>query len=114
MSNEIEDSGKKVLDESSIKEGLKKILGWDFYDSKLSKKFEFSSFRSLIDFVIKLTPIFDAYNHHAEMFISYKQIVFSLQTKDVGGQITNFDFIIARKINEVYKQHSDSIPDSIR
>jgi len=92
----------KILDEAEISERLKDFPGWEFHDNKISKNFEFKTFMDGIAFIVKLAPICEANDHHPDIHIFYKKILFELQRFSVGGKVTPRDFFIASEIEKLY------------
>ncbi len=90
------------LTNSEIEEKLKDFPGWKFSDNKISKEFQFESFTAAIDFVKELAPFCNNIDHHPDIHIYYKKIVFELQRFSVGGKVTQRDFTVAREIERLY------------
>ena len=93
-----------VLTEKEIKLRLKKFKGWEYNPKthKISKEFVFKTFQEGINLIAKLAPFCDSIDHHPDIHISYKKVLFELQRFSVGGKVTDRDFIIASKIEELY------------
>ena len=95
-------SQAKILSSTEINEELKTVPGWDFFENKIRKEFKFSDFMAALDFVNKLAPFCEENDHHPDIHIFYNKILFELQRYDVGGKVTDKDFLIASKIEELY------------
>jgi len=93
----------KILTKEEIQEGLKSLPGWVYKDSKISKEFKFIDFMGSLDFINKLAPFCEAQDHHPDVHIFYSKVLFELQRFDVGGKVTDKDFIIAHQIEKLYK-----------
>jgi 4a-hydroxytetrahydrobiopterin dehydratase len=92
-----------ILKTAEIKDALKKLPGWKFARNKISKEFKFKDFVDSLGFVKKLAPYFESLNHHPDIHILYNQILFELQTNDVGKKVTDKDILMATKIEQRYK-----------
>ena len=92
----------RPLSQVEIKERLKYFPAWKYANNKISKEFEFSSFSEAVEFVGKLAPFCNEVDHHPDIHIYYKKIVFDLQRFDIGGKVTEKDFIIAEEIERLY------------
>jgi 4a-hydroxytetrahydrobiopterin dehydratase len=88
------------LDESAIRKALEDLPGWSYADDRISRSFEFSSFREAMGFVTRLSFECEAMNHHPEIHNVYNRVDISLNTHDAGGKVTGTDLDLARRINE--------------
>lgn len=97
----------KILTEEEIMEKLKGIPGWAYKYNRLSKSFKFNNFMDGIALIIKLAPICERVDHHPDIHIFYKKIVFELQRYSVGGRVTDRDFFIASEIERLYNEYRE-------
>ena len=96
----------KTLSEIQIKEKLKDLTGWSYRDNKITKEFQFKSFSDAVEFVNKLAPFCNKLDHHPDIHIYYKKIVFDLTRYSVGGKVTPRDFTVAAEIEKLFKDYS--------
>jgi 4a-hydroxytetrahydrobiopterin dehydratase len=96
------EEGGDPLPEEKARELLKELDGWMLIDGGglLAKTFEFSNYQETIKFVNKVAIIADEEGHHPDMTVSYDHVGVELMTHAVGG-LTENDFILAAKINEI-------------
>lgn len=93
----------KILTEEEIRSRLTKELpGWSYAGDKISKQFSFSDFMDALNFINRLAPYFEEVDHHPDMHIFYSKVLFELQRFDIGGKVTDRDFLVATKIEELY------------
>jgi len=85
---------------------LQEISGWQFADDKIFKQFEFKDFIDSLGFVNSLAEFFEGMDHHPDIQIMYSKVKFELQRFDVGGKVTDRDFIVAREIEKRYQERS--------
>ena len=91
-----------ILTIKEIEEKLKDFPGWILSNDKISKTFVFPSFKKAVEMVDKLQPFCDEIDHHPDIHIYYKKIIFELQRFSVGGKVTERDFTIAKEIETLY------------
>jgi 4a-hydroxytetrahydrobiopterin dehydratase len=107
------DKDLQPLTDSEIEERLQNFPGWSYKDNespsgllssgnKLSKKFSFDSFSDAVAFISRLAPFCNKIDHHPDIHIYYKDIVFELQRFSVGGKVTDRDFTVAKEIEKLY------------
>ena len=82
---------------------------WELVDGKKIKRtFVFPTFRKGIEFVNTVADLAESEQHHPDLTIRYTKVILSLSTHVIGGLSEN-DFILARKIEELF----DVIPSSL-
>lgn len=80
---------------------LSKIKGWSFRSDGIEKEFEFKDFVEAFGFMTKVALSAEKVNHHPEWSNVYNKVHIRLTTHDAGG-VTDKDFKLARKIDEVF------------
>jgi 4a-hydroxytetrahydrobiopterin dehydratase len=86
------------LTSDSIKGWLTTHKGWKRTANKLTKDFQFPSFRDSIVFVNRVASVADHFNHHPDIDVRYAKVTISVTTHDVGG-ITGKDLDVAEQID---------------
>lgn len=99
----------RPLSEKEIKAKLKNFPGWQYAKNKIAKTFEFVSFSDGLKLVNKLAPFCNKIDHHPDICIYYKKINFALTRYSIGGKVTNRDFKVASKIEELFRQYQESL-----
>jgi 4a-hydroxytetrahydrobiopterin dehydratase len=94
-----------ILSSGEIQEELKKAPGWKLEKNKISKEFRFKSFPDVIKFINELADFSNTIDHHPDIHIYYKKVIFELTRFDVGFKLTNRDFIVAQKIDDMFKDY---------
>lgn len=87
---------------TEINEKLAQLPGWFFVNDKISKQFVFPSFKEAVEFVSHLALFCDKVDHHPDIHIYYKKIVFESQRFSVGGKVTERDFTVAKEIERLF------------
>ena len=91
---------RKKKTEQEISNDIGALRGWSLVNGKLHKEFKFRSFVEAFGFMTKVALIAEGMNHHPEWFNVYNRVTIDLMTHDAGG-ISNFDFELAAKIEEL-------------
>lgn len=91
---------------SEIIEKLKYLSGWEYDNNKIKKGFKFNDFLKALDFINNLKGFFEENDHHPDIHIYYNKVIFELTRWDVGGKVTNLDFITAKEIEDRYSKFS--------
>lgn len=66
----------------------------------IERQFEFSDFQSAMSFVNRVADLAEDEGHHPDICINYNKVHLELSTHAAGG-LTENDFIVAAKINEL-------------
>ncbi len=94
--------GTQPFDLEAINGLLPMVPGWKAEDAKMIKRsFRFKDFVEAMKFVNAVAHIAESEGHHPDIFISYNYVRITLMTHNIGGLSEN-DFIMAAKINELY------------
>jgi 4a-hydroxytetrahydrobiopterin dehydratase len=91
----------KILTEAEVKERLSQVQGWTLQDGKLHRAFECKDFVAAFGNMTRVALVAEAMNHHPEWFNVWNKVVIDLNTHSVGG-ISDLDFKLAGKINEIF------------
>lgn len=66
---------KIIITESQLK---KLKSSWKVINGKLCKRFEFESYRDVLDFVENVGKIAEEQNHHPEMIVKYDEVIVTM------------------------------------
>lgn len=91
----------KKLTDAEIQEQLTRTPGWTLANGKLHRSFECKDFVTAFGNMTRVALIAESMNHHPEWFNVWSKVVIDLNTHSVKG-ISNLDFELAGKINEVF------------
>lgn len=85
---------------------LKEIPGWTLTDDAktISRQFVMKNFLAAVRFIEKIAQIAEEKNHHPDIHLTgYRNLKIDLSTHAITGLSEN-DFILAAKINELPKE----------
>ena len=85
------------LSDDDVRDGLRRLKGWERADDAITKEFELRSFNEAIAFVNCVAHAAEAANHHPDLDIRYRKVRATLSTHDEGG-ITAKDLDLASQI----------------
>ncbi len=92
-----------LLKENDRDEKLKKMDGWQFVNNQIEKEYKLKDFKSALNFVNKLGDEAEKMDHHPDINIhSYNKVKITLSTHSEGG-VTDKDFKLAEKIENLNK-----------
>jgi 4a-hydroxytetrahydrobiopterin dehydratase len=91
----------KKLNSAEIQALLAKAKGWSLVNGKLHREFACKDFVTAFGNMTRVALVAEAMNHHPEWFNVWNKVVIDLNTHSVGG-ISDYDFALAEKINEIF------------
>jgi 4a-hydroxytetrahydrobiopterin dehydratase len=89
------------LSHAEIEQYLQSAKGWSLVNDKLHKAFESKDFVTAFGKMTQVALVAESMNHHPEWFNVWNKVVIDLNTHSVEG-ISNLDFQLAGKINEIF------------
>jgi len=98
----------KKLTEAEINALLSKAKGWSVVNGKLHREFTCKDFGAAFGNMTRVALVAEAMNHHPEWCNVWNKVIIDLTTHSVKG-ISDYDFVLAEKINEIF----DAIPDRL-
>ena len=96
-----------ALTSEQISLHLKTVPDWSKRAKTIGRTFKFDGFMTSVDFVRRIAKQALKINHHPDIDIRYDKVTLTLTTHDEGG-ITEKDFSLARKCDEVFARFLES------
>src|SRR2546427_2846699 len=97
----------RKLAEDEINKLLSRMNGWRLVSGKLHKQFECKDFNAAFGNMTRVALIAEAMNHHPEWANVWNRVNFDLSTHSVKG-ISDLDFVLAEKIEEIFATQTAS------
>ena len=97
--------GVPTLTSEQVREYLKDLEGWKADDlaKSISVRYTMKHFMAAVDLIQKVAGLAESEDHHPDIHLTgYRQLQIVLSTHAIGGLSEN-DFIIAAKINQLPK-----------
>lgn len=91
----------KRLTDAEVQALLSKLQGWRVVNGKLHREYECKDFVSAFGNMTRVALVAEGMNHHPEWFNVWNKVVIDLTTHSVKG-ISDYDFVLAEKIEEIF------------
>ena len=91
---------ERTYNETEIAERLKELPGWYFEDGWIRRVYKTDGWPTTLMLVNAVGYLAEAAYHHPDLTVTWGRIIVKLQNHAAGG-ITDKDFELARKIEEV-------------
>lgn len=75
---------------------------WQEQNNQLKRSFKFTNFIDAFAFMTKVAFAAEKLNHHPNWSNVYNQVDIILSTHDAGNTVTEKDWQLAKKIDEIY------------
>ncbi|GMQ81342.1 MAG: 4a-hydroxytetrahydrobiopterin dehydratase [Rhodothermia bacterium] len=90
--------GREPLNSEKIELALAELSGWAWESDTIRKRFQFSSFKEAISFLVRVSFEAESLDHHPELTNVYNRVDVVLTTHNAGNRVTETDFELARAI----------------
>ena len=87
------------LNITELESEIKELDGWKIDNNSIVRTYEFSSFPQAIEAIVRASEIAEAMNHHPDMDIRWRTVVFRCSTHSLGG-VTEQDLELAKEIEK--------------
>lgn len=91
----------KKLTDAEVQTLLSKLNGWSVVSGKLHREYQCKDFVSAFGNMTRVALVAEAMNHHPEWCNVWNKVVVDLTTHSVKG-ISDYDFVLAEKIEEIF------------
>ncbi len=80
------------------------VDGWAVVEEHhIRKMFKFPNFREALKFVDKVGEVAEEQRHHPDIYLAWGKVEVAIWTHKING-LTESDFILAAKINQLYRE----------
>ncbi|MFG2096187.1 4a-hydroxytetrahydrobiopterin dehydratase [Streptomyces sp. NPDC048612] len=93
------------LSEKEIEERLAELPGWSVEGELLRREYLFHGHLPAVAMVVHIAQIQEELGHHTDLTLGYNRIGIAVNTHSVGGRITQLDFGLARRIEDIAPGH---------
>ena len=93
--------GVPPLKGDELKEFSRQLPSWKVIDEHhISRTYDFSDFKTALDFVIKIGALAEEQGHHPDILLRWGKVTVTIWTHKIDG-LTESDFILGAKIDEL-------------
>jgi 4a-hydroxytetrahydrobiopterin dehydratase len=96
---------QKTYTEAEIAERLAALPGWSYEGGEIRRAFKTDGWATTIAFVNAMGFFAEAADHHPDLEVGWGRVLVRLSTHSAKG-ITDKDFALARRIEEIAQAHA--------
>ncbi|MFI1166184.1 4a-hydroxytetrahydrobiopterin dehydratase [Streptomyces sp. NPDC020801] len=96
------------LSHKEIEERLAELPGWSLDGDRLTRSFRLGSHFAATAMVVHIAQVQEELDHHSDLTLGYNTISLSVHTHSAGGAVTEKDFELARRVQDLAPGHGAS------
>lgn len=93
------------LSQKEIEDRLAELPGWSVDGDRLARSYRLGSHFAATAMVVHIAQVQEKLNHHSDLTLGYNTLSLTVNTHSVGGAITELDFALARKVEDLAPAH---------
>ena len=93
------------LAQKEIEEQLAELPGWSLDGDRLARTYRLGSHFAATGLVVHIAQVQDELDHHSDLTLGYNTVALTVNTHSVGGAVTELDFQLARRVEDLAPGH---------
>ncbi|KUJ38809.1 putative pterin-4-alpha-carbinolamine dehydratase [Streptomyces sp. MBT84] len=93
------------LSQKEIEDRLAELPGWSQDGDRIARSYRLGSHFAATGMVVHIAQVQEELDHHSDLTLGYNTVVVTVNTHSVGGAVTELDFRLARRIEELAPGH---------
>ncbi|MDX6362865.1 MAG: 4a-hydroxytetrahydrobiopterin dehydratase [Streptomyces sp.] len=93
------------LSQKEIEDRLAELPGWSLDGDRLARSYQLGSHFAAAAMVVHIAQVQDALDHHSDLTLGYHTVSLTVNTHSAGGAVTDLDFDLARRVEELAPGH---------
>ncbi|GAB7105626.1 4a-hydroxytetrahydrobiopterin dehydratase [Streptomyces phaeofaciens JCM 4814] len=95
----------QALSQKEIEDRLAELPGWSLDGDRLARSYRLPSHFAAAALVVHVAGIQEELDHHSDITLGYHTVALTVNTHSVGGAVTELDFGLARRVEDVAPAH---------
>jgi 4a-hydroxytetrahydrobiopterin dehydratase len=96
------------LSHKEIEDRLAELPGWSVDGDRLTCSFRLGSHFAATAMVVHIAQVQEELGHHSDLTLGYNTVSLSVNTRSAGGAVTEKDFELARRVQDLAPEHGAS------
>ncbi|MFF4182810.1 4a-hydroxytetrahydrobiopterin dehydratase [Streptomyces sp. NPDC001691] len=95
------------LSQKDVEDRLRELPGWSLSEDRdrISRDYRLANHFAATAMVIHVAQIQEELNHHSDLTLGYNTVALTVSTHDAGGALTDLDFQLAHRVEEIAPAH---------
>ncbi|CAL9365395.1 Putative pterin-4-alpha-carbinolamine dehydratase [Streptomyces sp. enrichment culture] len=93
------------LSHKEIEDRLAGLPGWSLDGDRLTRTYRLASHPAATAMVVHIAQVQEELDHHSDLTLGYNTVSLSVHTHSAGGAVTEKDFQLAHKVEDLAPGH---------
>ena len=93
------------LSQKEIEDRLAELPGWSVDGDRLARSYRLGSHFAATAMVVHIAQVQEKLDHHSDLTLGNNTVYLTVNTHSIGGAITELDFNLARRVEELAPGH---------
>ncbi|MEU3861139.1 4a-hydroxytetrahydrobiopterin dehydratase [Streptomyces sp. NPDC028722] len=93
------------LSQQEIEDRLTELPGWSADGGRLTRSYRLPSHVAAAALVVHIAAVQDELDHHSDLTLGYRTVSLAVHTHSAGGAVTEKDFALARRVEDIAPGH---------
>ncbi|WP_309061610.1 4a-hydroxytetrahydrobiopterin dehydratase [Streptomyces sp.] len=93
------------LSQKEIEDRLADLPGWSLDGDRLTRSYRLGSHFAAAAMVVHIARVQEELDHHSDLTLGHHTVSLSVHTHSAGGAVTEKDFELARKVEDLAPGH---------
>ncbi|MFJ8463913.1 4a-hydroxytetrahydrobiopterin dehydratase [Streptomyces swartbergensis] len=93
------------LSQKEVEDRLAELPGWLLDGDRLTRSYRLGSHFAATAMVVHIAQVQEELDHHSDLTLGYNSVSLSVHTHSAGGVVTEKDFELARRVEDLAPGH---------
>ncbi|MFC8425555.1 4a-hydroxytetrahydrobiopterin dehydratase [Streptomyces sp. NPDC057236] len=93
------------LSQKETEDRLAGLPGWSLDGDRLTRSYRLGSHFAATAMVVHVAQVQEELDHHSDLTLGYDTVALSVHTHSAGGAVTEKDFELARRVEDLAPGH---------
>ncbi|MEU0194189.1 4a-hydroxytetrahydrobiopterin dehydratase [Streptomyces afghaniensis] len=93
------------LSQKEVEDRLAELPGWSLDADRLTRSYRLGSHFAATAMVVHIAQVQEELDHHSDLTLGYNTVSLSVHTHSAGGAVTEKDFELARRVEDLAPGH---------
>ncbi|MEU6881843.1 4a-hydroxytetrahydrobiopterin dehydratase [Streptomyces sp. NPDC046712] len=96
------------LSQKEIEDRLRELPGWSLTDDRITRTYRLGDHFAATAMVVHVAQIQQELDHHSDLTLGYNTVAVSMNTHSAGDAVTEKDFELATRVENIAPGHGAS------
>jgi len=96
------------LSQKEIEDRLAELPGWSLDGDRIARSYRLGSHFAAAALVVHIAQVQEELGHHSDLTLGYNTVSLSVNTHSAGGAVTDLDFALAHRVEDLAPGHGAS------